>query len=233
MDEFLLAAEKPPLTRSQSPLSFELQFQQLDRASKIGKLKQFVFARLDGLGKANGYILSRLEEQMEHIRNLLLPAIIVNLHIVKPAQHVSLAIDNKDTQRSFLHRLKQKRRARTRHLRRRTSPASRRPRSEDRRRRYYIKIHWLLGRDFYARQKAPEINDVHLPRFGLSAPAAESSGGTVRALYETAARNPWGLTGDSKDFSPSNSWNDSKTAVARQWSAIDMPYSILYNTNIN
>ena len=84
MDEFLLAAEKPPLTRSQSPLSFELQFQQLDRTCKIGKLKQLILAWLDGLGKANGYILSRLEEQMEHIRNLLLPAIIVDLHIVKP-----------------------------------------------------------------------------------------------------------------------------------------------------
>ena len=54
MDELLLAAEEPPLTRSQSTLGFELQFQQLDRTSKIGKLKQLIFARLDGLGVANG-----------------------------------------------------------------------------------------------------------------------------------------------------------------------------------
>ena len=60
------------------------------------------------------------------------------------------------------------------------------------------------------------MNDVHLPRFDLPAPAAEISGGTVRVLYETATRNPLGLAGDSKDFSPSNSWNDSKTAVLRQ-----------------
>ena len=38
---------------------------------------------------------------------------------------------NNDAQRSLLHGLKQKRRARTRHLRRRFSPASRRPRSEN------------------------------------------------------------------------------------------------------
>ena len=85
MDEFLLAAEEPPLTRSQSPLSFELQFQQLDRTSKIGKLKQLILAWLDGLGKPNGYILPRLVQDARLI--------------------------NEDAQRSFLHRLKQKRRA--------------------------------------------------------------------------------------------------------------------------
>lgn len=95
MDEFLLTTEEPSFTRSKPSLGFELQFQQLDRTSKIGKLKQLILAWLDGLGKTNGYILSRLEEQMEHIRNLLLPAIIVDLHIVKPAQHVSLAIDKR------------------------------------------------------------------------------------------------------------------------------------------
>ena len=95
MDKFLLAAEEPPLTRGKSSLGFELHLQQLDCASKVGKLKQLVLARLNGLGKANGYILSRLEEQMEHIRNLLLSAIIIDPHIVKPAQHVSLAIDKR------------------------------------------------------------------------------------------------------------------------------------------
>ena len=95
MDEFLLATEEPSFTRSKSSLGFELQLQQLDRTSKIGKLKQLILAWLDGLGKANGYILSRLEEEMEHIRNLLLSAIIVDLHVVKSAQHVSLAIDKR------------------------------------------------------------------------------------------------------------------------------------------
>ena len=35
-----------------SSLGFEFQFQQLDRASKLGKLKQLIFAWLDGLCKA-------------------------------------------------------------------------------------------------------------------------------------------------------------------------------------
>ena len=62
------------------------------------------------------------------------------------------------------------------------------------------------------------MNDVHLPRFGGTA--------GVRALpldanpdmppyteLPPASKMPYG---DSKDFSPSNAWNDSKTAVLRQ-----------------
>ena len=51
------------------------------------------------------------------------------------------------------------------------------------------------------------VNDVHLPRFGLPAPVAESGDGTDRPYTEQppAARC---TAGDSKDFSPSNSWND-------------------------
>ena len=55
---------------------------------------------------------------------------------------------NEDAQRSFLHALKQKRRARTRHLRRRASPASRRPRSKDRRHEYCIKNSLTCGARF-------------------------------------------------------------------------------------
>ena len=93
MDEFLLTTEEPSFTRSKPSLGFELQFQQLDRTSKIGKLKQLILAWLDGLGKTNGYILSRLEEQMEHIRNLLLPAIIVNLDRFKAGEIKSMPND--------------------------------------------------------------------------------------------------------------------------------------------
>ena len=52
------------------------------------------------------------------------------------------------------------------------------------------------------------VNDVHLPRFGLPAPVAESGDGTDRPYTEQppAARC---TAGDSKDVSPSNSWNDS------------------------
>ena len=36
------------------------------------------------------------------------------------------------------------------------------------------------------------------------------------SLFETATRDPLGITGDSKDVRPLNAWNDSKTAVLRQ-----------------
>ena len=59
------------------------------------------------------------------------------------------------------------------------------------------------------------MNDVHLPRFGL--PFCRRDGGSTEwVLYGTSTRDPLGLTGDSKDFSPSNSWNDTKSAVLRQ-----------------
>ena len=64
---------------------------------------------------------------------------------------------NKDAQRSFLHCFKQKRRAQTRHLRRRTSPASRRPRSKDRRREYCIKNPLALGMRFSQLRKIAKI----------------------------------------------------------------------------
>ena len=59
------------------------------------------------------------------------------------------------------------------------------------------------------------VNDVHLPRFGLTSATRRDAAGTVRTLHGTATRSPM-HRGDSKDFSPSNAWNDSKTAVLRQ-----------------
>ena len=73
--------------------------------------------------------------------------------------------------------------------------------------------------------KARYVNDVHLPRFGgdcqirsdhfchcqsRSDRFCQSSN-----LYGTATRSQM-HHGDSKDFSPSNAWNDSKSAVLRQ-----------------
>ena len=69
--------------------------------------------------------------------------------------------------------------------------------------------------NFRFSSKARYVNDVHLPRFGLPAPVREDADGTVRTLYGTATRSQM-HHGDSKDFSPSNAWNDSKTAVLRQ-----------------
>ena len=66
--------------------------------------------------------------------------------------------------------------------------------------------------------KARYVNDVHLPRFGGGRGATRPTIGRLprnAALYGTATRSLM-HHGDSKDFSPSNSWNDSKTAVLRQ-----------------
>ena len=67
--------------------------------------------------------------------------------------------------------------------------------------------------------KARYVNDVHLPRFGGGRGATRPTIGRPSrnvVLYGTATRNPLGITGDSKDFSPSNSWNDTKSTVLRQ-----------------
>ena len=64
--------------------------------------------------------------------------------------------------------------------------------------------------------KARYVNDVHLPRFIARCQIRSDHFCQPNNLYGTATRNPLGITGDSKDFSPSNSWNDSKTAVLRQ-----------------
>ena len=64
-------------------------------------------------------------------------------------------------------------------------------------------------------QEARYVNDVHLPRFDL--PMLPPRAAAVRSGPYTeqppASKVPYG---DSKDFSPSNAWNDSKTAVLRQ-----------------
>ena len=64
------------------------------------------------------------------------------------------------------------------------------------------------NRNYWFSLKARYVNDVHLPRFGLASATRRDAAGTVRTLYETATRSQM-HHGDSKDFSPSNSWNDS------------------------
>ena len=73
--------------------------------------------------------------------------------------------------------------------------------------------HWKFSR---FPVKARYVNDVHLPRFGPASASRRDGDGTDRPYTELATRDPLGHHGDSKDFSPSNVWNDSKTAVLRQ-----------------
>ena len=66
--------------------------------------------------------------------------------------------------------------------------------------------------------KARYVNDVHLPRFGGAAgvralPLGANPDMPPYTEQPPASKVPYG---DSKDFSPSNAWNDSKTAVFRQ-----------------
>ena len=64
------------------------------------------------------------------------------------------------------------------------------------------------------------VNDVHLPRFRIA------------PLYGTATHSQMHC-GRSKGFLPSNSWNNSTNGGRVSIAAIDNPYSILYNTDIN
>ena len=78
------------------------------------------------------------------------------------------------------------------------------------------------------------VNDVHLPRFGFVSASRRDGDGTDGPYTEQppVSKVPHG---DSKDFSPSNAWNDSKTAVLRQLprsaenanSAIDFAATVL------
>ena len=56
------------------------------------------------------------------------------------------------------------------------------------------------------------MNDVHLPRFGRGLSRRPRQYGVIRNSHPQSVVHH----GDSKDFSPSNSWNDSKTSVLRQ-----------------
>ena len=60
--------------------------------------------------------------------------------------------------------------------------------------------------------KARYVNDVHLPRFDRGLSRRPRQYGVIRNCHPQSI----GHHGDSKDFSPSNAWNDSKTAVLRQ-----------------
>ena len=57
--------------------------------------------------------------------------------------------------------------------------------------------------------KARYVNDVHLPRFAADCQSRSDRFCQSSNLYGTATRNQM-HRGDSKDFSPSNAWNDSK-----------------------
>ena len=73
--------------------------------------------------------------------------------------------------------------------------------------------------------KARYVNDVHLPRFAADCQIrsdrfchcqSRSDRFCQSATYTEQPPAARCTTGDSKDFSPSNNWNDSKSAVLRQ-----------------